>query len=122
MSKTDPPCPHCQAGGEGLTAVRSSPKVPGLVDFGRRCGICGHEWGFEVLTDEFLREEAEVPEIEITVSQEGKVAVAVKGVAGPGCVELARGIEDALGKTESVHHTAEYYQAAEVDQEVETHG
>lgn len=63
-----------------------------------------------------------MPKIEITVSKEGKVQVGVTGVAGTGCVELARGIEEALGTTKRVDYTAEYYQAAEVDQEVETHG
>ena len=63
-----------------------------------------------------------MPEIEVTVSEEGKVEVAVKGVSGPGCIELARGIEKALGTTKRLEYTAEYYKAAEVDQEVETHG
>ena len=63
-----------------------------------------------------------MPEIEVTISPEGKAFVKVTGVAGTGCVELARGIEEALGTTKRIDYTAEYYQATEVDQEVETHG
>lgn len=42
-----------------MTKVRSHPSVKGVLDFGWRCGRCGHEYGFEIITDEFLREEAE---------------------------------------------------------------
>ncbi len=43
-------------------------------------------------------------------------------MAGPGCVELARGIETALGTTKRLEYTPEYYQAAQIDQKVGTHG
>ena len=59
VKKPDPPCPHCQAEGQGVTLPRSHPSVPGVIDVGWRCGRCGHEYGFEIITGEFLREEAE---------------------------------------------------------------
>lgn len=61
-------------------------------------------------------------EIEITVLKSGKAKVEVKGVAGPGCMDLARGLENALGVVESLEKTAEFYEEIQVTQEVELDG
>jgi hypothetical protein len=42
-------CPHCGFY-DGLNHAHTR-SVPGVVDVGWRCPSCGHEWGFEVLTD-----------------------------------------------------------------------
>ena len=51
-------------------------------------------------------------EIEITIDPQGDVRLAVRGVAGKGCVSLTKPFEDALGaQVQDRTFTSEYYQA-----------
>lgn len=52
-------------------------------------------------------------ELQIVISPEGKVQIEVQGVQGPGCTELTRGIEEALGSVEKREYKAEYYVSGE---------
>ena len=46
------PCPKCGAPAPHGAAVRQrSMSGWNLVDMGFECRACGHEWGFEVLTE-----------------------------------------------------------------------
>ena len=51
------------------------------------------------------------PSIEITVSPAGEVSVQTKGIAGPGCREASRFIEQALGEKAAEQLTADFYQS-----------
>jgi hypothetical protein len=51
-------------------------------------------------------------ELEIRIDPEGKVNLKVIGIQGPDCVDVTRGLEEALGALEERVHTEEYYQAA----------
>lgn len=57
--------------------------------------------------------------VEITISPTGQSTVQTKGFTGPSCKEASRLIEQALGKTISEQHTAEFYQATSTQQAVE---
>lgn len=52
--------------------------------------------------------------IEITISPQGETRLETKGTAGPGCKEISRFLEDALGQILREQRTAEYYAAREV--------
>lgn len=54
-----------------------------------------------------------MPEIEIVVSPDGTVTVEAIGVQGPGCLDLTRAIESALGEVESRECKVEFYEQAE---------
>lgn len=53
---------------------------------------------------------AERHEIEIEITPEGEVKLTVKGVSGQSCVDLTKGIEEALGIVVDRQKTSEYYQ------------
>ena len=48
-------------------------------------------------------------ELQIVISPEGKVQIEVQGVKGPGCTELTRFLEEALGTVDERTFKAEYY-------------
>jgi hypothetical protein len=52
-----------------------------------------------------------VKTIEITVDEEGRVAVETKGFAGGSCREASRFVEEALGVKTAERMTAEFHQA-----------
>jgi hypothetical protein len=52
----------------------------------------------------------EMKELEITIDKEGRVQIAVKGVAGEGCLALTKSIENAVGTVEEREYTGEYYE------------
>lgn len=52
-----------------------------------------------------------MPEIEIVVSKDGTVTVEALGVQGPGCADLTRAIEEALGSVESRECKVEYFES-----------
>ena len=55
-------------------------------------------------------------EIEVTIGADGRVTLRPKGAQGPGCLELTRELEEALGEVERRELTSEYYgQAAQAD-------
>lgn len=54
-------------------------------------------------------------ELEIVISPEGKVQIEVKGVQGPGCTELTRFLEEALGTVDDRTFKAEYYVSGSTD-------
>ena len=50
-------------------------------------------------------------EIEIVVSKDGTVTVEAKGAVGPGCLDLTRALEDALGSVASRSCKVEFYES-----------
>ena len=63
-----------------------------------------------------------MPEILITIQPDGSTQVSVVGQPGPGCLDLTRAIEEALGETESRSCTLEYYEAGTEGEEVKQWG
>jgi hypothetical protein len=55
-------------------------------------------------------------ELEIEISPTGEIQLKVKGIAGEGCLELTKALEEALGIVLEREKTSEYYQA-EIDVE-----
>lgn len=49
------------------------------------------------------------PELEIVITPQGKIEIEVKGVQGPGCKDLTRALEDALGEVDERELKPEYY-------------
>ena len=60
--------------------------------------------------------------IEILVSPKGETTVQTKGFAGPSCRDASKFIEQALGQQTSETLTAEFHQAAVVDQHLQQQG
>jgi hypothetical protein len=50
-------------------------------------------------------------EIEIIISPDGTVTVEAIGVQGPGCLDLTRALEEALGSVESRACKVEYFES-----------
>ena len=50
-------------------------------------------------------------EITVTIDQDGRAAVTVNGIDGPGCEAATEAIERALGAVRSRERTPEYYRA-----------
>ena len=57
---------------------------------------------------------AQKQEIEITISPSGEVQMKVIGMAGKGCLEATKELEDALGLVVSREKTSEFYQSETV--------
>lgn len=54
--------------------------------------------------------------LRITISPSGEVSVGVEGVAGGGCLDATKFLEDALGgKVEAREMTSEYYSAEQTE-------
>lgn len=51
----------------------------------------------------------------VEIDPRAKVKVSVEGVAGPGCHDVSRAIEAALGRTTDDVQTPEFYQEAQAD-------
>ncbi len=51
-------------------------------------------------------------ELEIVISPSGEIQLKVKGMAGDGCLELTKALEEELGLVLEREKTSEYYQAA----------
>ena len=61
----------------------------------------------------------ELQEIEVTIDQDGKVRIAVRGVKGSLCLELTRALEEALGGlVESREFTSEGRELVELPIEI----
>lgn len=56
--------------------------------------------------------------IEITVSPAGEVTVQTKGYAGSNCLQASRFLEEALGIAVNEQKTAEFYEPAVVEQQL----
>lgn len=54
-------------------------------------------------------------QIVVTIAPDGAVEVKVEGHAGPGCKDLTRELEAALGQTEQDRRTAEFHQLERQD-------
>jgi hypothetical protein len=54
--------------------------------------------------------------LNVEVDADGNVKVKVEGVVGPGCTDLAKGIETALGKVETVTPTGDFYRRVQQQQ------
>jgi hypothetical protein len=52
-------------------------------------------------------------EIEFIIKPDGTVEERVRGVAGPECEDITRGIEEALGEVAEREHTSAYYDETE---------
>jgi len=59
-------------------------------------------------------------EVEIEISQKGKVKVHVKGAKGKACLEYAEWLAQVVGKVEEQTRTSEYYEP-EVKTRVDLH-
>ena len=57
-------------------------------------------------------------EIEVIVSKDGTITVEAKGAVGPGCLDLTRALEEALGSVESRSCKTEYFEQAEAGQQL----
>ena len=49
----------------------------------------------------------------ITIGPDGEVTIEVEGVAGPGCLDLTKFLEDELGEVTDRQLSSAYYQDAE---------
>lgn len=58
-------------------------------------------------------------EIEITIDEQGKVNVHIKGIKGPSCNDIEKLIAEALGVVESSRKTSEYYERPMVSRKTE---
>lgn len=58
-----------------------------------------------------------MPYIEIVISPDGTVTIEAKGVQGPGCADLTRALEDALGSVESRECKVEYFEETTLGQQ-----
>jgi hypothetical protein len=54
--------------------------------------------------------------IEVTVSPQGEATVQTKGYAGGDCIQASQFLEQSLGVRTDDARTAEFYQAAQVQQ------
>jgi hypothetical protein len=57
--------------------------------------------------------------IEVVVSPTGETTVQTKGYAGADCLQASRFLEQALGVSTAEHKTAEFYQTAPAQQQVQ---
>jgi acylphosphatase len=57
-------------------------------------------------------------EVIVQVKKDGSVQIQVQGHTGPGCLDLTKGIEDALGSVESRECSVEFYEAVTQDLEL----
>jgi hypothetical protein len=55
----------------------------------------------------------EMQELEVLISPTGEVKIEVKGAQGDSCLELTRGLENALGTVEDRQLKSEYYNQKE---------
>jgi hypothetical protein len=65
---------------------------------------------------------ADKQELEITIDDEGNVKIKVLGGDGPGCLELTKEIEEALGVVVDRQRTSEFYEQKKVEGTVEQGG
>jgi hypothetical protein len=57
--------------------------------------------------------------IEVTVSPQGEATVQTKGFAGADCLQASKFLEQALGVVANDRKTAEFYEPAVVQQQVQ---
>ncbi len=57
--------------------------------------------------------------IEVVVSPQGETTVQTKGFVGADCLQASKWIEQALGITTTDNKTAEFFQAAATEQQVQ---
>ena len=57
--------------------------------------------------------------IEVTVSPQGEATVQTKGFAGGDCLQASKFLEQALGVSSGDRKTAEFYQTAPAQQQVQ---
>jgi len=61
-------------------------------------------------------------DIVITIGPDGEVKIEVEGVAGPGCMDLTRFLEEELGEVTDRQFTSAYYQESEEDASISVGG
>lgn len=49
-------------------------------------------------------------EIEFFISEDGEIKFHIRGIKGPGCVDIAKSICKPLGQIEELNFTSEYYE------------
>ena len=54
-------------------------------------------------------------DIVINIDPDGGVTIKVEGVAGGGCLDFTKFLEEELGEVTSREHTSEYYQEEEAE-------
>lgn len=57
--------------------------------------------------------------IEITVSPQGDVTVQTRGYTGSDCLQASKFLEQALGVSTNEQRTAEFYQPAATEQQIQ---
>jgi hypothetical protein len=60
--------------------------------------------------------------IEIIITTDGRTSVQTVGFSGPSCRDASKFIEQALGQRIAETRTAEFYQAAAVEQQLRQQG
>jgi len=58
-------------------------------------------------------------EIKIEIKPDGTVSASISGMKGPKCQEFARRIVEMLGREISFTPTAEFYEAEEIESEIQ---
>jgi hypothetical protein len=66
-----------------------------------------------------ISKEDSVRIIEVVVSPKGETTVQTRGYSGADCLQASKWLEQALGITTNENKTAEFYQAAVAEQQVE---
>jgi len=60
----------------------------------------------------------EIEEVEVVIDKDGKVRIEVRGVKGPACLDITKGLEAALGgKVESREMTPEALECPRIEEE-----
>ncbi len=61
----------------------------------------------------------EIQDIEVYIEKDGQVRVEVRGVKGMSCLEITKGLEEALGgQVEAREMTPEAYETARVQEQI----
>jgi len=55
--------------------------------------------------------------VTVRIDKNGNMTVAMEGVKGPGCILDTQALRDAVGETEEIERTAEYYEGVETETE-----
>lgn len=70
---------------------------------------------FQTITPNPLKQTMQIHEIEIVISKEGQVQIHVRGLKGGQCLEVTKGLEQALGgQLTSRELTGEDYECGEI--------
>ena len=60
----------------------------------------------------------ELQELEITIDNEGRVQIGVRGVHGGDCITLTRSVEEAIGEVRDRSYTPEFFEESRAETRV----